>query len=243
MHFECKAIGDYQDFADTLKNSNGSILNKFEEKTSSDYLTENNTVKLISDIIGSHLVNAESDSTLVNEVVSRLNLASIETKYTEYKIGFTYFNTSSRYRYNEGKLNFNNVSQIAKVASAMTNIKRDSQNPGMIIVGVADKESSYKQWSDYFGMSAYRYNTHRVVGVDAEVKSHYNSVDCMMNAFKDRIDMEPISKELKDDLKNYEIISIQKRTLIVFTITVESGQLYNGKKYIREGSDLREISE
>ena len=125
----------------------------------------------------------------------------------------------------------------------MTNIKRDSQNPGMIIVGVADKESSYKQWSDHFGMSAYRYNTHRVVGVDAEVKSHYNSVDCMMNAFKDRIDMEPISKELKDDLKNYEIISIQKRTLIVFTITVESGQLYNGKKYIREGSDLREISE
>lgn len=243
MHFECKAIGDYQDFADTLKNSNGSILNKFEEKTSSDYLTENNTVKLISDIIGSHLVNAESDSTLVNEVVSRLNLASTETKYTEYKIGFTYFNTSSRYRYNEGKLNFSNVSQIAKVASAMTNIKRDSQNPGMIIVGVADKESSYKQWSDHFGMSAYRYNTHRVVGVDAEVKSHYNSVDCMMNAFKDRIDMEPISKELKDDLKNYEIISIQKRTLIVFTITVKSGQLYNGKKYIREGSDLREISE
>lgn len=243
MHFECKAIGDYQDFADTLKNSNGSILNKFEEKTSSDYLTENNTIKLISDIIGSHLVNAESDSTLVNEVVSRLNLASTETKYTEYKIGFTYFNTSSRYRYNEGKLNFSNVSQIAKVASAMTNIKRDSQNPGMIIVGVADKESSYKQWSDHFGMSAYRYNTHRVVGVDAEVKSHYNSVDCMMNAFKDRIDMEPISKELKDDLKNYEIISIQKRTLIVFTITVESGQLYKGKKYIREGSDLREISE
>lgn len=243
VHFECKAIGDYQDFADTLKNSNGSILNKFEEKTSSDYLTENNTVKLISDIIGSHLVNAESDSTLVNEVVSRLNLASTETKYTEYKIGFTYFNTSSRYRYNEGKLNFSNASQIAKVASAMTNIKRDSQNPGMIIVGVADKESSYKQWSDYFGMSAYRYNTHRVVGVDAEAKSHYNSVDCMMNAFKDRIDMEPISKELKDDLKNYEIISIQKRTLIVFTITAESGQLYDGKKYIREGSDLREISE
>ena len=55
--------------------------------------------------------------------------------------------------------------------------------------------------------------------------------------------MEPISKELKDDLKNYEIKSIQKRTLIVFTVTVESGQLYNGKKYIREGSDLREISE
>ena len=78
--------------------------------------------------------NAESDSTLVNEVVSRLNLASTETKYTEYKIGFTYFNTSSRYRYNEGKLNFSNVSQIAKVASAMTNIKRDSQNPGKSVV-------------------------------------------------------------------------------------------------------------
>ncbi len=143
-HFECKAIGDYQDFADTLKNSKGSILNKFEEKTSSDYLTENNTVRLISDIIGSHLVEVESYNPLVNEVVSRLNLASIETKYTEYKIGFTYFHSPSKYRYNEGRLNFKNVSQIAKVASAMTNIKRDSKNPGMIIVGVADNESGYK---------------------------------------------------------------------------------------------------
>jgi hypothetical protein len=244
MHFECKAIGDYQDFADTLMNSKGSILNKFEEKTPPDYITENNTVKLISDIIGSHLVGAESDSPLVKEVILRLNLASIETQYTEYKIGFTFFNTSKRYGYNEGKLNYSNVSQIAKVASAMSNVKkRDSRNPGMIIVGVADKESSYKQWLDHFGMSAYRYNTHRVVGVDAEAKVHYNSVDSMMNAFKDRIDMEPISNALKDDLKNYEIVSIQKRTLIVFTITAESGQLYNGKKYIREGSDIREIRE
>ena len=140
-------------------------------------------------------------------------------------------------------MNFKNISQIAKVASAMTNIKRDSKNLGMIIVGVADNESGYKQWSEHFGIRAYRYNTHRVVGVDAEAKVHYNSVDRMMNAFKDRIDMEPISRELKDDLKNYEIISIQKRTLIVFTITAESGQLYDDKKYIREGSDLKEISE
>ncbi len=243
VHFECKAIGDYQDFTDTLKNSKSSILNKFEEKTSSDYLTEKNTVKLISDIVGSHLIDTESESPLVNEVVSRLNLASTETKYTEYKIGFTYFNTPSKYRHNEGKLNFNNVSQIAKVASAMTNIQRDFKNPGMIIVGVADKESSYRQWSEYFGISAYRYNTHRVVGIDTEAEIHYKSVDSMMNAFKTRVDMEPISEELKSNLKNYEIISIQKRTLIVITITAESGQRYDGKKYIREGSDLREISE
>lgn len=124
----------------------------------------------------------------------------------------------------------------------MTNIKRDAKNPGMIIVGVADNERGYKQWSEHFGMHAYRYNTHRVVGVDAEAKVHYNSVDSMMNAFKGRIDMEPISEKLKDNLKNYEIISIQKRTLIVFIITAESGQLYAGKKYIREGSDLKEIS-
>lgn len=242
VYFECKAIGDYQDFADTLKNSKGSILSIFEEKKTSDYLTENNTVRLISDIIGSHLVEGESYNPLVNEVVSRLNLASIETRYTEYKIGFTYFRSPGRYSYNEGRLNFKNVSQIAKVASAMTNIKRDAKNPGMIIVGVADNERGYKQWSEHFGMHAYRYNTHRVVGVDAEAKVHYNSVDSMMNAFKGRIDMEPISEKLKDNLKNYEIISIQKRTLIVFIITAESGQLYAGKKYIREGSDLKEIS-
>ncbi len=101
-HFECKGNRGLSGLCRYLKNSKGSILNKFEEKTSSDYLTENNTVRLISDIIGSHLVEVESYNPLVNEVVSRLNLASIETKYTEYKIGFTYFHSPSKYRYNEG---------------------------------------------------------------------------------------------------------------------------------------------
>lgn len=241
VHFKGKVIGDYKDFADTLNNSKRLFLNKFEEKASEDYLRENNTIKFIDDIVGSHLIDAESESSLVKEVISRLNLASIETKYTEYKIGFTYFNCSSRYKHNEGKVNFRNVSQIAKVASAMTNIKRDINTPGMIIVGVADNENSYKEWSNFFGKNAYRYNSHRVVGIDEEAKIHYRSIDCMLNDFKVRIDREPISNELKDDLKNYEIISIQKRTLIVFTITAKSGQLYDGKKYIREGSDLKEI--
>ena len=193
-----------------MVNSKQSILNKFEEKTSSDYTTENNTVKLISDIVASHLVATETESSLVHEVISRLNLASVETKYTEYKIGLTFFYSPHRYRHNEGKLNFNNVSQIAKVASAMTNIKRNPQNPGMIIIGVADNEESYEKWSNHFGISAYKYNTHRVVGIDAEAEVHYRSIDCMMNAFKDRVDGEPISKELKDDLKNYEMISTSK---------------------------------
>ncbi len=63
----------------------------------------------------------------------------------------------------------------------------------------------------------------------------------MMNAFKARIDKEPISNELKENLKSYEIVTIQKRSLIVITITAQSGQLYDGKKYIREGSDLKEV--
>lgn len=243
VHFECKAVGDYKDFADTLLNSKKSILSKYEEKNVADYLAENNTVKLITDIISSHLVVAEPESALVNEVIGRLNLASTETKYTEYKIGLTYFNTPSQYKHNEGKLNFKNVNQIAKVASAMTNINRDSKNPGMIIIGIADCESTYKTWESHFGSSAYKYNTHRVVGIDAEAEIHYKSIDSMLSTFRNRIDNEPISEELKDDLKNYEIISIHNRTLVVITITASAGQLYDGKKYIREGSDIKEVSE
>ena len=243
VHFESKAIGDYQDFADTLINSKKAILSKYTEKNITDYLVENNTVKLIMDIIGSYLVETGPESLLTNEVIGRLNLASIETKYTEYKIGLTFFNTTDDNRHNEGKVNFNNISQIAKVASSMTNIVRDSKNPGMIIIGVSDSEGTYKTWESHFGRSAYKYNNHRVVGVDAEAEVHYNSIDNMLSVFRSRIEMEPISEELKEDLKNYEIISIHNKTLIVITITASNGQLYDGKKYIREGSELKEITE
>ena len=67
------------------------------------------------------------------------------------------------------------------------------------------------------------------MGIDAEAEVHYKSVDCMMNAFKARVDMELISNKLKEDLKSYELVTIQKRILIVITITARSGQLYGGK--------------
>lgn len=83
---------------------------------------------------------------------------------------------------------------------------------------------------------------HRVVGIDEEAKVHYNNIDNLLSAFRERIDMEPISDELKGDLKNYEVITIQGKTLIVITITAASGQLYDNKKYVREGSELKEVT-
>ena len=241
VYFDCKAIGNYKEFVAALVNSKKSILEKLEEKNTAEYLIENSTVKFISDIIGSYLVDADCPSALVNEVIGRLNLASIETKYTEYKVGLTNFNCPKRYKHMEGKVNFKNISQIAKVASAMTNTVRNPYNPGMIIIGVADNEKRYKQWEQHYGMSAYKYNSHRVVGIDAEANVHYKSMDNMLAAYRERIDQEPISVELKENLKDYEIITIQKRNVMVITITAESGQEYDGKKYIREGSDLKEI--
>lgn len=243
IHFEGKAIGNYSDFTASLANSKKYILDKFEEKTNPEYQAEKNAFRLMLDIIHSYLVNLESESPLFNEVISRLNLASTETKYTEYKIGFTFFNTPGKYRYNEGKINFANISQIAKVASAMANDNRKSQNLGRIIIGVADNENSYKDWERHFGISAYKYNEHRVVGIDAEAKIYYKSIDNMMAAYSNRVDMEPISPELRNDLKNYEMVSIQKKTVIVIKITAKPGQKYGDKQYIREGSFLKEVSE
>lgn len=242
IYFEGKAIGDYRDFAETLLNAKESILSKFSESNNKAYVAEKNVIKLINDLIASHLVVAEPEyNGMIKEVINRLNMASIETKYTEYKIGFTFFNTPDRYRHNEGKLNYSNVSQIAKVACSMTNIPRKSSIPGMIIIGVSDNESDYKEWKNHFKSNAYKYKGHRVVGIDEESKVHYRNIDNLLNAFEARVETEPISDEMKEDLKNYDVITIHGRTLIVITITASSGQLYNGKKYIREGSDIKEV--
>ncbi len=238
-HFEFKAIGNYKDFVNAIRNIKKDISNKIEERNLADYISEKNTMKLIADVCSSYLVDTESLSKLTNEVISRLNLAATETKYTEYKMGFTYFNCQLRYKHNEGKINFKNVSQIAKVASAMANSSRDIKNTSMIIVGIADNESDYKDWSEYYGLNAYKYNNHRVVGIDEEAKRHYKNIDNMMLKFINRLDGEPISDELKSDLKQFDIVTIQKRSLVVFSINASPGQLYGGKKYIREGNSLK----
>lgn len=242
IYFEGKAIGDYKDFAETLLNAKESILSKFSESNTVAYLPENNTIKLINDLIASHLVVAEPEyDSMTNEVINRLNMASIETKYTEYKIGLTFFNTPYKYRYNEGRLNYGNVSQIAKVASSMTNIPRRCSTPGMIIIGVSDNESDYEIWKNHFQSNAYKYKGHRVVGIGEEAKVHYNNIDNLLKAFNAKVDQEPISEELKEDLKNYDVLTIHGKTIIVITVTATSGQLYDGKKYTREGSELKEI--
>lgn len=240
-YFECKAIGNYEEFVSALVNSKKSILDKLEEKNTVDYVIEKNTLKFISDISSSYLVDTDSTSSLKNDVVARLNLASIETKYTEYKIGLTNFNCPDSIKHWEGKLNFKNISKIAKIASAMANLDRDPNNPEMIIIGVADNEESYKEWEQYFRKTAFKYNSHRVVGIDAEANIYYKSVENMLAAYRARIDGEPISTELKENLKDYEIITIQKRMVMVITITARAGQEYDGKKYIREDSFLKEI--
>ena len=241
LFFEDKAIGDYYDFADTIKNIKEQLLLKLEQKTSADYITEKNTIKFLRDVMDSHLVSTESNSPLINDIISRLNLSAAETRFTEYKIGFTFFNCPYQHKHNEGKLNYKNVSKIAKVAAAMANLERKENFPCMIIVGIADNEFDYRAWSSFFKTNAYKYNTHRVVGIDEEAKKYYKNIDNLMKAFIMKLDEEPISDELKTNLKNFDIITIQKRSLVVFTITAETGQLYNGKKYIREGSSLKAI--
>ena len=111
----------------------------------------------------------------------------------------------------------------------MTNIKRDPTTPGMIIIGVSDNEETHEKWKNHFKSSAYKFNGHRVVGIDEEAKVHYNNIDNLLNAFRARIDMEHISDEVKEDLKNYEVVTIQGKTLIVITITAALGQLYDNK--------------
>ena len=83
IYFEGKAIGDYKDFAETLINAKESILNKFSETNSKAYSAENNTIKLITDLIASHLVAKEPEHNgAVKDVVERLNLSSTETSAT-----------------------------------------------------------------------------------------------------------------------------------------------------------------
>lgn len=241
MYFENKTIIDHKGLAEMLKESKQSILNKLEEKTAVEYAAENNTIKYMSEIIRPYISERESaNNKLRNEIINRLNLASVETQFTEFKVGLTCFNCPQRIKHLEGRLNFKNVSKIAKVACAMAN-ERIRRAVGMIIIGVADNEDSYQDWRDNYKQRAYKYQGHRVVGIDAEARVYYKTIDNMLRALKERIDTEPISDEMKENLKHYDLISIQNKTLIVFSITAKCWQLYDGKKYVREGSDIKII--
>lgn len=235
-HFESKEIGDYLDFASTIK-ENRNIFNDLNKKKNLDQITEVSLLKQLDNILSSHFVPIDGIvSPLANEVLTRLSYSKLENKYTEYKIGLTHFK--------DGVLNKKNVKKIAKVACSMANvIKPTDKSFGMIIIGIADSEEDYANWFERYKKPSYQYMSHRIVGVDKEAEVQYKKVENLVEVFRNYIDCLPISSEMKQVLKNIEAITVHGKTVLVICISDLSKQEYAGIKYIRKDSQLIPISD
>lgn len=165
-----------------------------------------------------------------------LSLSCVECQMVEFKIGISYFNT--------GEINNDTIRKIAKTLVAMANTNSESFDFGYVIIGIANDNKSALNWEKNYESKSFKYGDHFVTGVIKEAISYHHDLDLYTRKIGELINAEPISKDLKEYiLSNYRAVSFLDTEVIMLTSKKQStDSLYDGKKYIRQGSETIMVS-
>lgn len=194
------------------------------------------TVQSLESILSPMLVhnhNVEETCEKVKEIDMRLAESGIESQMTEFKIGISDFGSD--------EINQNVVHKIARTLVAMANTNRNE--PGMLILGVADNRSAYHEWFDVYNSGAELVHGHYVPGITCEAQKLCGNSDAYYRKLRELISTEPISDKLKDYiLENYFQLNYHGREIIVIlSRNVGETSYYDGKKCVRQGNEVIEL--
>ena len=178
--------------------------------------------------------SAQVKSALVDEITKRLSYSSIESQMTEFKVGVSDFGT--------GKLNSEVIHKIAKTLVAMSN-NVNTEEHGLIILGIADNRDQFKEWRECYKQSALVVNQRYVPGVTAEAECICGNLDNYYHIFLRELAKEPISEKLKDYIMDTcQSLLYHDRNLIVLDVVYQDETSYYGnEKYVRHGNSTVKV--
>lgn len=228
-------ICDYEEVANTLKESTGSIFLKIIEGKKTDANDINFMYQSIYSLLkGKMRMKKNRESTAIEQdIMHRLSLSDIEMSMTEFKIGILEFESH--------EINHACIEKIARTLVAMANSPVEEE--GFVIIGIANEEKAAKKWENTYGKMATIYGQHFVVGIEAEALSRYHDIDVYMQAVKDLIKAQPISEPLKQYvLSNLLIINFEDvKLLLIKSKRQDSQSTYNGEICVRNGNSTESM--
>lgn len=141
----------------------------------------------------------------------------------------------------ESKLNQDAFSKIIKTLTAMANTL--PQSTGYCLLGVADNKETSEKYKEIYSSDCVKYANFFVTGVNSEAKKYHGDIDKYFTKIAQLVAQEPLSDRDKDNiLRNILNVNYFDKTVII--LRIESGDtpsVYDGKYYVRHGSNLSEV--
>jgi len=142
---------------------------------------------------------------------------------------------------NDDSFNQEAFSKIIKTLTAMSNTLPEAS--GYCIIGVADNKNTADKYNEIYGGDYIPYSNFFITGINYEADKYHGDTDKYFTKLTQLIKTEPISDRDKDNIsRNITIVKYFDKTVII--LKIESGEqpsVYNGKFYVRHGSNIEEV--
>ncbi len=232
-----KEISNYEKLVQVLNGLGNRSLNKISEsRWNAAYRHE--LVKSICGIIESCFIDTSQQDPAIDMWVSKLeNLlmqSKIEQQLFDFKIGLHSLESSATF-------NSECLKKIVKTLTAMANTGKNTK--GYVLVGIADGEQDYKQFSKIYGKDCVVFNDFYITGVESEIQKYYRNADDYFNKVKQLIGLEPIEDYTKSYILRFmRLVNYFDRSILVFSIkSTDHPLLYDNVFFERHGANVEQI--
>lgn len=201
-----------------------------EKQTQSDAL-----VGVIKKCFSKRNDNDPSRNQWVTKFENILMQSSTEQTLYDFKVGLHPLNDNGK------NLDLDTFSKVIKTLTAMANTLPGAT--GYCILGVADTKGCSERHKEIYGGNPVPYLSFRITGVNGEAEKHHGSVDKYFTKLVQLVKNQPISERDKDKISR-NIASVRYFDKEIIILKIESGEtpsIYDGKYYVRHGSNVDEV--
>jgi hypothetical protein len=132
-------------------------------------------------------------------------------------------------------------SKIVKTLTAMANTLPNAS--GYCLLGVADNKDTANQFTEIYKSKSIGYSSFFITGINDEANTFHKDIDKYFTKLTQLIKNEPISDRDKDNiLRNIATVRYFDKTVVI--LKIESGEIpsiYDGKYFVRHGSNINEV--
>lgn len=201
-----------------------------EKQTQSDAL-----VGVIKKCFSKSNDNDPSRNQWVTKFENILMQSSTEQTLYDFKVGLHPLNDNGE------NLDLDTFSKVIKTLTAMANTLPGAT--GYCILGVADTKGSSERHKEIYGGNPVPYLSFRITGINGEADKYHGSVDKYFTKLVQLVKNQPISERDKDNISR-NIASVRYFDKEIIILKIESGEtpsIYDGKYYVRHGSNVDEV--
>ncbi|QBR10718.1 DUF262 domain-containing protein [Sphingobacterium sp. CZ-2] len=138
---------------------------------------------------------------------------------------------------------FNNdlFDKVICTLTAMANTHKNAV--GYCLIGVSDSPDTTRRYKEIYGTEAIRYSNFDITGANGDASNYKKLSDEYFTKIVNLIKNQPITDRDKDNLlRNISLIKYFEKEVILLKIESDSKpSIYNGKYFVRHGSNLSEV--